>query len=241
MSLTKLAFLAILLVPVMPTHEDPVSSNLDTSFKELADPDYQLYSKSFDRARNFYAPWMSNKQTENEKLAIWYGSGENLLVALYATAMCNQESSLKIRKYNPEVKQSTDLMGAHYNLLFAELKREGRFDGQFLNKYHRINVKDPAVSKWLHLLVLYPEYGTILAIRWYSMLVDRYGLDKATRVWNQGADCLYLDHHDLNDIPEKSDYFKVRYNKSIIYLNCIHSTLANIAPDLYNTELAYSK
>ena len=91
----------------------------------------------------------------------------------YALAgMCMMESSLKVRKYFPEVKQNMDYLGAHNNLLKRGL-------GELLDINH----------PWLYWKKRFqdqPEEGTAIAVKVFKRLVEKNGLDNAVQLWKVG-------------------------------------------------------
>lgn len=245
MILKKLAFLVFLFVPVIPALEEPVSSQSTIGFLEPIYQDqgaFEVYHKYFNRFRAYYAPQMTDEQANAAEKAYWLGSDQQLDVALYTTAMGVQESGLKVHKYNPKVHQSTDYMGAHYNVLFAELHKEGLFNGiafVYNKKKQRsfLNLANPEVKKWYLYFKDNPDYGTMLAVRWYNnKFVKVYGLDRATRVWNQG-DCLCLRYNKPGITEAQRQEMIIRRDKSLNYLSNIKAILNNVVPN-YEVVLA---
>ena len=112
------------------------------------------------------------EEKDELRVAIWEGCHHDLAVAHYALCIGARESSLKVRKWCPEVKNRTDYMGAHYNVLWAELRKTG------------ILGENP--KAWKDFLKDRPDVGTYLACRWFSRIVEAHGLKDAVEIWNDG-------------------------------------------------------
>lgn len=88
--------------------------------------------------------------------------------------MCMMESSLKVRKYFPEVKQNKDYLGIHNNLFIQELKKQGF-----------INPKDNWIY-WKKRFQQSPEEGTAFGTKAFIRLVEKHGIDNAIMIWKTG-------------------------------------------------------
>lgn len=96
-------------------------------------------------------------------------------------AMCQLESSKKIRKYQPEVKQNMDYLGAHNVVLFTVLTRDG-----LINDADRWQDSQEWLL-WRKFFQNRPDIGTLTASKQFVHLVDRCGLDDATERWKTGT------------------------------------------------------
>lgn len=238
--LAVLAFLLGTLLPVtISADENIIPSNIGQYFKlaqtmqyteSLKRADFNIF---FNKFKNYYNPSMNVIEANKLADSIWQGCNSNYKIAIYFAAMCNAESSLRVKKNNPEVKNRTDYCGAHYNLLFAELHRENQYNGPYDAKYLR-KCKDPLVLKWKKYLVNNPNYGTLLGARWFTnVLVPKRGLIKAIREWNQGSYAFNIEcgepYLNLRDFK----YFRDKQYKSKKYLFTVLASLADFNQEAY--------
>lgn len=104
----------------------------------------------------------------------------NTLIEARLHSMCILESSKKIRKYQPQVKQNMDYLGAHNVLLFKQLRKMG-----FCK-----DAKDWKQSQewllWRSLFQDRPDLGTMIACFRFVELANKHGIDNATMIWKCG-------------------------------------------------------
>lgn len=128
-----------------------------------------------------YNPDMPQDAQDKLAKAIWYGSGENKHIAFTLTAMCMLESSFKVRKYFPEVKNNMDYLGAHNDLLFEQLKFENYIvDAKTWRKSGHWRT-------WRKTFQREPELGTMYACKAFARKVPGWGgTDEAVQCWKCG-------------------------------------------------------
>lgn len=113
--------------------------------------------------------------------SIWYGSNEKLHIALTLSSMCALESSMKVRKYNPEVKNNMDYLGTHNDLLFEQLKHEDYIvDAKSWRKSNHW-------KNWRKTFQSNPELGTHYACKAFVRKSVKWGgIDEACEYWKCG-------------------------------------------------------
>lgn len=113
-------------------------------------------------------------------VAIYEGVHQDFKAACTFAAICQYETSLKIRHWYPEVKPNMDGAGTHNDLLCLELYREGLITDSKKWK------KSRQWHNWRKLFQERPDIGTMISARAFSRLADKIGLDRAIPVWKTG-------------------------------------------------------
>lgn len=176
--------------------------------------------------KNFYS---YKKELKN------IGVTSRLDVALAFLAICQDESGLKVTKYNHVRRCTPGYAGSHLGSLFAELNKEGLCKTIYSPKTK--NSKE--ILKWRKKMADDPDFTTRLACRQFTDRVLEYSMDQAIRRWNQGPGSIKIEK-PKNKITKKDlKEFEERKSKSIDYLNNIYKILADAFPDKYKKENLY--
>ena len=123
---------------------------------------------------------MPQEELQLLPVAIWEGSAHDLRTACTFTAMCQLESSMKVRKWFSDVKPNMDCAGTHNDVLCLELYREGLItDSKRPNKSRQWWL-------WRKFFQQRPDVGTMIAARAFTRLANRFGLDKTVQMWKTG-------------------------------------------------------
>ena len=119
----------------------------------------------------------------------------------YLHEMSVLESSKKVRKYQPQVRQNMDYLGTHNVCLFAQLRREGLI---WDAKTWQTSAQWQA---WRQLFQERPDIGTLYAARHFLHLKRKVGRDRAVELWKAGKSgtvpgLLYLMRVQTGRFPE---------------------------------------
>jgi hypothetical protein len=130
-----------------------------------------------------HCPTMPQEERALVPTAIWEGCGRDMNTAVRFLCICDVESSMRCRRWFPQVKQNMDLAGTHNQVLCLELYREGLITD---SKYW---MSSKQWAAWSILFKKRPDVGTMIAARAFTRIVYKNSLDDSTEIWRWGNPC----------------------------------------------------
>lgn len=159
--------------------------------------DFQYWFVAVNRFFQGINPQASPIQRYEFARAIYGGTGGNITACCYLGGIAVKETSLRMRKYQPEVKQNKDYLGAHNEVYFSELKAQGLIgDYRIKGKSRGPNCWTPEAREWLTTLSDNPEFGTMLMSMWFMRLVRKNGMDyrKTVKQWKFTGEKIHSEY-----------------------------------------------
>lgn len=138
------------------------------------------WQKSFRYFAANYRPMMNAQFRDDVGQCILDGSHGNVFLASSFSGICVKETGLKIRKFNPEVKQNMDLAGTHNNVLLQQLHRECLI----LDKSDWRNNQE--WMYWRRFFQKHPEFGTYHSAKHFRHLCKNRKVDNVIQIWKVG-------------------------------------------------------